>query len=258
MFRRWIMPTARFSGAEVETLRLPLPGGPLRLVYVTDIHRSRSFTEKHLALLRGQVEDLKPDLLLLGGDYGESRECALETLRALGKIPAPLGRVGCLGNNDVRLFPDREALLDGARAAGVELMGNGAMRLGDIALAAVDDIRHGEPEYKDYFAGLGGKLRLFLAHAPHSLPPAFAAMTVKPHLTLCGHTHGGQINVLGMTPYSIGFETALETHLPKPPVISGAGEYQGAKVIVSNGIGTSRIPLRINVPPQIWVVDIVK
>ena len=256
MSPRWFQPTARFSGAEVVYRRMKLPGPRMRIVFVTDVHRSRQFTASHLDLLCRQTAELAPDLLLLGGDYGESRDYAREVLSALGRVPAPRGRVGCVGNNDARLYPDRDELRALASEAGISLLVNETLRLDNITVSAIDDIRHGQPAYTDPFLGAEG-LRICLSHAPHALPPAFAAMTVRPHLAFCGHTHGGQFNIFGLTPYSIGFETMLETRLPKPPLVSGDGEYLGVPVIVSNGIGTSRIPLRLGAPPQIWAVDIV-
>ena len=69
-------------------------------------------------------------------------------------------------------------------------------------------------------------------------------------LVLCGHTHGGQFNALGLTPYSIGFERLYGRRIA-PLGVAGWQDADGARLLVSKGIGASRIPLRIGVRPEI-------
>ena len=67
-------------------------------------------------------------------------------------------------------------------------------------------------------------------------------------LTLSGHTHGGQVRVLGFSPmvpsrfgnrYAYGHIVEDNRHL-----------------IVSGGLGCSILPVRFGVPPEIVMVDL--
>jgi predicted MPP superfamily phosphohydrolase len=75
-----------------------------------------------------------------------------------------------------------------------------------------------------------------------------------PDLMLSGHTHGGQFNLLGVTPYTFGFER-LFARRRSSRFIAGLHEYRGAQMLVSKGIGMSRIPLRIGVRSEIHRID---
>ncbi len=85
---------------------------------------------------------------------------------------------------------------------------------------------------------------ILLAHEPDIFPRV-------PHrvsLTLSGHTHGGQVRVLGFSPmvpsrfgnrYAYGHIVEDNRHL-----------------IVSGGLGCSILPVRLGVPPEIVMVDV--
>jgi uncharacterized protein len=67
-------------------------------------------------------------------------------------------------------------------------------------------------------------------------------------LTLSGHTHGGQVRLFGYSPVvpsSFGSRYAY-----------GHVIEQGKHLIVSGGIGTSILPIRFGVPPEIVVIDL--
>ena len=73
-------------------------------------------------------------------------------------------------------------------------------------------------------------------------------MPSRVSLTLCGHTHGGQVRLFGYSPmvpsrygnrYAYGHIVENNRHL-----------------IVSGGLGCSILPVRIGVPPEIVMVDV--
>jgi len=62
-------------------------------------------------------------------------------------------------------------------------------------------------------------------------------------LTIAGHTHGGQINPFGMfTPRQFR---------PDSHALRGAYVEAGRTLFVTPGIGTSILPMRLGVPPEI-------
>jgi predicted MPP superfamily phosphohydrolase len=80
---------------------LPPEFDGVRVVFLTDIHHGVFFSQERVARLVDKVNALRPDLVLLGGDYvfGEldyENSCFAE----LARLEAPLGRYAVLGNNE--------------------------------------------------------------------------------------------------------------------------------------------------------------
>ena len=80
---------------------------------------------------------------------------------------------------------------------------------------------------------------ILLAHEPDIFPQVPDRIA----LTLSGHTHGGQVRILGYSPIvpsSYGNRYAY-----------GHVVENGRHLIVSGGLGTSIMPVRFGVPPEI-------
>lgn len=63
----------------------------------------------------------------------------------------------------------------------------------------------------------------------------------RPHLTVCGHTHGGQIH----TPFNLEFKLLKKDQLPKQGYIYGSYDYKGFPLYITSGLGCSWLPLRL-------------
>ena len=72
-------------------------------------------------------------------------------------------------------------------------------------------------------------------------------------LMLCGHTHGGQVSILGKWAPAILGKTRY-----KLKYLTGVIKNAGTTVIVSNGIGTVGPPIRICAAPQIWLITLIR
>jgi len=88
---------------------------------------------------------------------------------------------------------------------------------------------------------------ILLTHTPDIFPKVPSDV----NLTLAGHTHGGQVRLplLGalIVPSDYGNKYS-----------SGLIEEKGKKMIVTNGIGVSILPIRFNCPPEIVVLEFVE
>ncbi len=222
----------------------------LRAAFVSDTHLLRRTTGEQIGALVKLIADLSPQLLLLGGDYADRTEDAVRLFEALGAFRAPLGGYAVIGNNDAEAWTGRLDSLKAVMArAGVEMLVNGGMHLpvngGTLHIAGVDEFKNGKPDARGLYPRQRreGEYRLLLSHYP--VMPA-----VRPDLMLCGHTHGGQFNLLGLTPFAIGFERLKPPRVPTLAV-SGQFDLEGMQLIVSKGIGASRLQLRVGVRPEI-------
>jgi len=233
------------------------------LLFLSDVHLSRRFPERAVGILLDQIAALRPDMILLGGDYAESAEWQLEFFDLFSRLTPPLGAYGVLGNNDTECFPEDSApLIKAAENAGVQLLVDRTVRIsagtGAVSIAGIDNLRIAQPLAAPLFdAQDDSSLRIMLAHYPQSIGRYLREHPSRvPHLAASGHTHGGQFRLFGLTPYSIGFECGFKGE--KLPAVSGWSDLNQTRLLVSEGLGTSRIPIRINVPPAIHLIRLVK
>jgi len=233
---------------------------------LADLHFGGAyFDQQRLDLVVARTNALTPDLVVLLGDYGASHLEGAEHRKAmrilscaLGQLTAPAGVVAVLGNHDWWDDPDAQATGRGPIIAGEELAAAGILVLENQAVplshrghrfwvAGLGDqlAQLGPPAVGvDDLDGLTGQLgngspAILLAHEPD----IFAAVPSRYAVTLSGHTHGGQIKILGRTPvvpsrygsrYVYGHIIEDERHLT-----------------VSAGLGVTILPLRLGTRPEI-------
>jgi uncharacterized protein len=249
----------------------------LRIVALADIHACDPWmTAERIADLVERANALGGDMIVLLGDYVTGTRMYRRAVDAadwgpvLGGLKAPLGVHAIMGNHD--WWEDRAAML--ARSgptiahralekAGVNVLNNAALRLvhggrpfwlaglGDqIAFSPVRQRRgpFGDDDLEGTLRAVTDSAPLILmAHEPDIFPRAARA---ERHvaLTLCGHTHGGQVNLLGWRPAAGSRGSRI---YPR-------GHYRenGRDLVVSSGLGCSILPLRFGVPPEIMVVEL--
>lgn len=229
----------------------PIDGAPafmdgLRVLFVSDFHAVEGTSTADMERLIQRMAEARPDLLLLGGDCADRPVPALRLLRAMGRLKPLLGGFAVVGNNDREAFEDLKVLRRAMADSGIVLLVNEARALnihgGRLVIAGLDEYHHGHPEPAGLVPPAGtDTFRILLSHYPIAVAP-------MPDLMLSGHTHGGQFNLLGLTPYTIGFERIFSRRASR--FIAGFHPYGGGRMLVSKGIGASRIPLRIGVRPE--------
>ena len=211
-------------------------GAPCRILFLTDLHLRRSAPEMMDAVAEA-IADTRPDLILTGGDlaeYGDGLAIVYEKLASL--FPGtPVFSVP--GNND-------DSAMDGDRSAQRELIERfGGRYLTNetavitvrgikIELRGVEDAYTHTPEAAHFTEK--DAYHILLSHAPHRF-----LMESQPDLMLCGHTHGGQWNLLGCTAYTVGYESKFDYKL-----LAGHKRFGKTLLVVSRGVGYSKFPLR--------------
>lgn len=228
-----------------------------RLLFVTDIHHGRWFSREAVSRLLARLAPLGADLVLLGGDLADDEPHERAVLAQLARLRAPLGAFCVPGNNDYEAFggdyaPFRAML----KAANITLLVNERAELpvpgGRLVVSGLDDAKYGKPDARVLaFDKRPGDFHLLLAHSPWALSQV---PDNPPALALCGHTHGGQWAIGRLTPYSLGYEWRQRRR--GPLLVTGEHQVGHMKVVVSNGIGFSLLPIRMGAPGQVHLVEL--
>jgi predicted MPP superfamily phosphohydrolase len=226
--------------------RLPVSFGTLRLVHLSDFHLSTWLTAARLEAVIDRVNDLRPDVVALTGDFvtHSPAEFTPALTAALRRLPPNCVTVSVLGNHDHWTHPGlvQRAL----RAAGVIDLSNTVHTLtrpgGRLHLAGVDDVLVAAdclPEVRRRLPS--DSAAILLAHEPDFAPTAAAAGRFD--LQLSGHSHGGQI----CTPWGGAlFLPRLGRRWPR-----GLSRLDGMWQYTSAGLGTGDLHLRLNCPAEI-------
>lgn len=232
---------------------LPAPFSGLTITYLSDIHYGTFFSEDRVRNLVKTVNDLGSDLILLGGDYGETSQGALDFWALHPCFSAPMGVFAVAGNHD-RTPPERNLRLlrESMKADGVTPLINDVtcLKRGDatLALAGVDDFYNGHPNLKHVIKECAtAGFTIFLPHTPDILPEC-AAFEGFFDLALCGHTHGGQV--------AIGGRPLLSSSRYGNRYVQGWLRESGGDVFISPGVGVSGLPVRLGTRAQIHQITL--
>jgi predicted MPP superfamily phosphohydrolase len=259
------------GGALVEKLNLAFPRLPeglegKRILFASDVHAGFTFPEAAQERLVRQIEALAPDMVLWGGDFAETRRDAGIFMQKIARLKPPMGMAGVVGNNDRQAFlgalDELERL---AERAGVKLLVNGRWALpvpgGELTVLGLDEDYHGSPDPSildrrgQRGGDAGGGLAILLSHSPAPLDRLIGKFA-PPDLILSGHTHGGQARLGRLSLYSLGYDRVRRGQ--RFFTIRGVKREAGAILVVSGGLGSSKIPLRIHCPPEMQLITLHK
>lgn len=245
----------------VRETTLALPGWPeadrgLRVAVLTDIHAGAPYIDRaKLRLIVDMTNAEHPDAVVFLGDLviqgvkGGRFIPPEDTCAILRDLRAPLGLYAVLGNHDHWLDSRRvEGALSGA---GFRVLRDDAVLVSaqgrSFWIAGANDFMEGTPIVRRTLRDVPEDAPvLLLTHNPDIFPSVPARVT----LTIAGHTHGGQVSlpILGrlIVPSLYGSRYAI-----------GPIEEKGRRMFVATGIGTSIIPVRFRVPPEITLLTLV-
>ena len=259
-----------YGEAVVESIELRLAGltRTTRIAFLADLHVGPFVRRGSLTRWFDAALATRPDLIALGGDIVDQRAprdlgpLFEEIERLVGSARADAGRggvgsdrddavgaplvVAVLGNHEYRRFRQPRPFLNDLRALGVTtLVNEGTLLDGGLYLAGADDHRHGRPDLRATLAARpAGAPTVLLSHNPDLLP----MVPTDVDLTLCGHTHGGQVRLPGIGPVvtSSTYGRRFAAGMVRGPALG----------YVSRGLGVGYLPIRWDCPPEVTVVTL--
>ena len=230
---------------------LPPECDGLRIDVLADIHTGSPNNDlAKLDRIATAVAGGDADVVLLAGDYvilsvflGKYVDAAV-VARHLRPVTSRKQVYGGLGNHD--WWKDGAKVRASMEGAGVTMVDNRSVRVEaggcTFWLAGIGDLWEGRPDIPAAYAGIpeDGRPVIALTHNPDLFPE----LPARTSLLVAGHTHGGQVTLplVGalVDPSKLGDRYS-----------QGHVEEGGEHVFVSPGLGTSILPVRFGIPPEI-------
>lgn len=224
-----------------------------RILHLSDLHLGASRRAPDLEHLLAGLRHDPPDLIVLTGDVADQLSELEAGLKVVTEFAPRYGVYAALGNH--------EYLNDIAQQLPVYM--NSAVRLlrdetaivpvddASLFLAGVDDPVFHDSDKSFYDrriaacagAAPSGAFRLLLCHRPSGFP---AAIRNGFHLTLSGHTHGGQVGLLGRSIFEV---------LLGMPFLWGAYQRGESRLYTTSGFG-HWFPFRLNCPAEAPIIEL--
>lgn len=225
----------------------------LKIVLLTDFHIGFGhMSRKNLAKIIERTNSYNPDIVLLLGDYvnlSAQNQKYLPFLVDFKKLRSKYGVFAIMGNHES--WEVRNKIRYFIKQAGIKLLENRAEKITidekSFWIAGIDDLTTGYPDLEKTMSQIRDAQSpvLFLSHNPD----IFEQVSSRVSLTLTGHTHGGQIYVPFlvrlMTPSRFG-RRFLKGHVVQ----------NNRHIFISSGLGTTIIPARFLVPPEIVILEL--
>jgi predicted MPP superfamily phosphohydrolase len=246
------------ASLSVKEYPLTVPSWPaeragMRVALLADLHvGSPHYGIDKLRKVVRRTNEARPDLILIAGDLiaqgvvGGRPVPPEEFAQVLGELDAPLEVYAVLGNHDWWL--DAPRVQRALESAGITVLEDRAIQITEggppFWLAGISDFWEGPHDVEGTMAQVTDEAPVIaFTHNPDLFP--FIPERVS--LTLAGHTHGGQVRIplIGrpVVPSSYGERFAI-----------GHVVEDGRHLFVTPGLGTSILPVRFLVPPEVSVL----
>jgi predicted MPP superfamily phosphohydrolase len=247
----------RIVRQEFSLSRWPERMSGFTIALLSDFHYDPYFSIHPLHAAIPMVNNLRPDLIVLTGDFvsapllGTDRKAALAAepcARLLRQMTAPYGLWAVMGNHDE--VTDRRHVTQALEAENIRVLANESEAIerdgARFWLAGVNDVLGRTADLPRTLRRVpANDAVILLAHEPDF---ADEASRFPVDLQLSGHSHGGQIRVPLLPPL----------YLPSLAKKYILGTYHiGPLTLYTNaGLGTIGVPMRLNCPPEITLLTL--
>lgn len=227
----------------------------LKIAVLSDIHVGGwAIDDKKLRLIVERTNALQPDVIVIAGDYmsGDGwmkrRVMPEEFAPALKGFKAPLGVYSVLGNHDWWWNGNR--VRNVLEANGIKVLEDEVFKIegkgAPLWIIGLADLWTRPQHVAETIAKVPeGETVIALTHNPDLFP----RLPQRVPLLLAGHTHGGQVRfpIIG---------TVIQPSDFGQRYVKGHVYENGHHLFVTSGIGTSILPVRFNVTPEIVLLTI--
>ena len=242
----------RVNRLKLATGKLPPGAKRLRLVFAADLHIGPFLGGEQLGRVVDLILSEKPDCILLGGDIlDDAMQGTAADLAELSRLRAPLGVFAVLGNHEA--FGNSDRPMAFLRKAGITTLAGETANAGPLRIIGVDDPAVSAQKGRSTHNPMpllrktdGKRFTILLTHRPKLRKKSIGLFDLQ----LSGHTHGGQVIFLApamRAKYKVF--TGLSSH---------SSEQGTSHLFVTTGVGFSKLPIRLLVPPEVATIDLVR
>lgn len=224
----------------------------LKILHISDVHLGMFISVADVAAAVARAEAFKPDLVLLTGDVADDLKLLRPALDEVVKLKPRLGTYAAIGNHEYfRGFEEALRIYDRSPVP-LLLEKHTVIPVGNarLSLSGVNDPVHLRGSHVDFMnrtfdatlnSAPSDAFQLVMSHRPEGFVTASARGV---HLTLSGHTHGGQMGRRGRSVFE-----------PLSPEGFLWGPYQRGKsrLYTSSGFG-HWMPVRVGCPAEAPII----
>lgn len=247
---RYIVRVNRYT---IPVSNLPHEFNGFRVLHLTDLHYGPLMPLDILANIVQKTNELEKDIIVCTGDYvrGATAARKIDVIwPVMTNLHAPGGVYTVLGNHDHWASTERSLYwLDKSnhinlRHRTLPLSHNGKT----IWLGGAGDLWEDHVDLDQVLKDVpGDECRIVLAHNPDTADTNYMASV---DLMISGHTHGGQVR--------IPFIGSPFVPVKNKAYTSGFVRSRKTNVFISRGIGWAGLPVRLNCPPEIAILSLVR
>lgn len=242
---RWLKTT------HVEISKSDIPDAFIgkKIIFISDIHHGPYFSIQRVEKLVKRINNLKPDIILLGGDYvHREAEYITPLFDEFKKLEATYGVYGVLGNHDH--WEDATLTRKLMHRNGIQICDNMSywVSIGNdsIKIGGVGDLWEDKQNLSKTTSDVKpSDYCILISHSPDYIETMSSDCV---DLVVAGHTHGGQVSLFGLwapivpSKYGQKYRYGLKT-------------FEHTQTYITSGVGTITPPLRFFCRPEIVVFE---
>lgn len=229
----------------------------LKIVQLSDIHIK--FFKVNITKVLKVLEEEKPDLIILTGDYIDSVEQIPAFFTFLDRIKGSYEMFLCFGNHDYKTFRQNESgflrFVSDIEKKGIKVLLNDSVYYkkgqNTYNIIGIEDLRSNRHDVKKAFENCRSNVKVNIVFS-HNPDIALELPEGKADFLLCGHFHGGQI----WMPFNIEFLVLRHEKICKMGIRKGLHKLNNVTIYINSGIGNVLFPLRFLSKPEITVIYI--
>lgn len=245
---RWIK-TTKIS---ISSNEIPSAFDGKRIVFITDIHHGPYFSLKRVNKLVKRINDLSPDIILMGGDYVHREKKYIKPLfNEFRELVSKYGIYGVLGNHDH--WESQKLTLEMMSQNDIKICDNRSYWLNigtdSIKIGGVGDLWEDKQELSSTTNDLkSSDFSILISHSPDYIENIKGNLI---DLVLSGHTHGGQVTLFGLWAPILPSKYGQKYRY-------GLKQFEESQAYISSGVGTVTPPLRFFCRPEIVEITLIK
>ena len=224
----------------ITNSKIPPSFEGFKIAHFSDIHFGRTTNENEIKTVVKKINEMKPDIVVFTGDLFDpyitlSKENETFLEEQLSTIHSTLGNYAILGDHDYEQKDVYQNIMNNANFQILEnnipIYYKGTTPIYLKGISSNQEISLSSSKNKEY--------QITLCHEP----AIFDDIYTNSDLVLAGHSLGGLIRL----PFTNGLFKFDKTN----NYILGEYKKENSTLIVSNGIGTENLSIRLGNPPTI-------